>query len=190
MDIRQEAWKQCIDNRGAQEIFKRRAASLNYWMRTRDFLAFAIPLIVGFVATTDWIEKLGSFKGLALAALAVAGLAQVLLSLWSLITRWDEDRAKSIQLVADSSELEVQWRDIGRHDVTGLHSAYVVAKARQLVVDARLAAAEITQPERFVGLRAGLQEIQRPCVKCNNIPATIDPPKKPQKLCPVCRGEM
>ncbi|BAL10571.1 hypothetical protein BJA01nite_01900 [Bradyrhizobium japonicum] len=188
-DIRQEAWKQFIDNRGAHEIFKRRAASLNRWMRTRDFLGVSIPVIVAFVATTDWMDKLGRFKTIALALLAVAGLAQALLSLWSLIARWDEDRAKSIQLMADTSELEVNWRDIGRRDVAGLEAAYEVARARQRVVDARLASAELTQDELRIGMRAGLRELQKPCVTCNEIPATIDPPKKPKKPCPVCGGE-
>ncbi len=189
-ELRNEAWTQFIYARGAHEIFRRRASKLKVYMRIRDFLAVALPVIIAFVATTDFIDKLGGFKAVALAGLAVATAGQVLLSLWSLIARWDESRSVSLQLMNDSNELETQWRDVGKSDVPDLESAYGVAKARQKVVDARLAAEELTEAERLIGLRAGLKELQRRCVECGRIPVTIDPPKKVSKACPVCQGEM
>lgn len=92
-EIREEAWTQFIYARGTSTVFQRRAAYLKRWMQARDFSAIAIPIIIAFVATTDFIEKLGQFKMIALGVLAVAGLIQVLLSSWSLISRWDEERS-------------------------------------------------------------------------------------------------
>lgn len=187
-EIRNEAWKQFIDARGAQEIFNRRATSLKRWMRARDFLAVAIPVIVAFFATTDFIQKIGDLKAFALAVLAIASVGQVLLSFWSLIARWDESRSISLQLSAESNVLEVQWRDIGKGHVKDFELAYNNARARQQLLDAKLATAEITQSERVIGLRAGLKEIPRECMACNNIPSTIDPPWFPGTRCPVCGG--
>ena len=190
-DIRQEAWKQFIDARGAQTIFSRRAASLKRWMQARDFSAIAIPVVVAFVATTDFINSIGQFKNIALAVLAIAGLLQVLLSFWSLIGRWDEERAYSLRAMRDAYDMEVKWREIAKGDVNDLSATYDAAKAQQQVIDLHDIGKEITERERQIGLRSGLKEIPRPCIQCKNIPPTIDPPRwvRSENRCPVCGGK-
>ena len=188
-EIRQEAWKQFIDARGAQTIFSRRASSLKWWMQARDFSAIAIPVVVAFVATTDFISALGNFKVLALAVLAIAGLLQVLLSSWSLISRWDEERSYSLRALRDAYDMEVKWRAIAKGDVADASTAYEAAKAQQQVIDSHDIGREISEAERQIGLRAGLKEVPRPCVECKKIPATIDVPKNIEHRCPICGGE-
>jgi mobilome CxxCx(11)CxxC protein len=188
-EIRQEAWKQFIDARGAQTIFSRRASSLKWWMQARDFSAIAIPVVVAFVATTDFISTLGNFKVLALAVLAIAGLLQVLLSSWSLISRWDEERSYSLRALRDAYDMEVKWRAIAKGDVADLNPAYEAAKAQQQVIDSHDIGREISEAERQIGLRAGLKEVPRACVECKKIPATIDVPKNIEQRCPICGGE-
>ncbi|HLG82515.1 MAG TPA: mobilome CxxCx(11)CxxC protein [Bradyrhizobium sp.] len=189
-DIRQEAWKQFIDARGTYTIFTRRAASLKRWMQARDFSAIAIPVVVAFVATTDFVEKLGSFKAVALAILAIAGLIQVLLSGWSLIARWDEERSYSLRALRDAYDMEAKWREIAKKDVPDLVVAYEAAKTQQRAIDSHDIGKEISESERQIGLRAGLKEIPRACIECKKIPATIDIPKIVNKRCPVCGGEI
>jgi mobilome CxxCx(11)CxxC protein len=188
-EIRQEAWKQFIDARGVYTIFQRRAKRLKFWMQARDFSAIAIPIIVAFVATADFIEKLGQFKAVALAILAVLGVAQVLMSSWSLISRWDEERSYSLRAIRDANSMEVEWRDIAIGAVLDFDAAYARAKAQQQIIDSHDIGKEISESERQIGLRSGLKEVPRECMECKKIPETIDPPKKVTTRCPICGGE-
>ncbi|WP_407121588.1 mobilome CxxCx(11)CxxC protein [Bradyrhizobium sp. STM 3561] len=190
-EIRQEAWTQFINARGTSTVFQRRAAKLKRWMQARDFSAVAIPVITAFVATTDFVDKLGSFKAIALGVLAFAVLMQVLLSAWSLIARWDEERSYSLRALRDANDMEVNWREIAKNLVAGdIEEAFEFARSQQKVIDSHDIGKEISEDERRIGLRAGLKEVPRPCVECKKIPATIDVPKHVVKPCPVCGGEL
>lgn len=188
-DMRREAWNNVIHAQGTYAIFAARLARLKLRTDFRDWFGFiGIPAATAFIGVTEFQPGLAKYRSVALGILAFAALVQALLAGWSIIRRWDEQRAYCSRAMRDSYEQRVAWREIGTGDVPDIGIAYEVRKAQQRIIDSHDIEREITDWEKMFGLRAGLIEVQRKCERCKKIPSSRALPLFVWRRCVVCGG--
>jgi len=186
-DLRQLAWNNVIHAEGTRAVFARRYAALRRWTRVRDVLGLVIPIIVAFLFTTDWVQKFAAYKTLALAFLSFAALAQGLIVVWSILSKWDEELAYSTRAMRDSADIRESWRDVGQGLVADIPQSFAICQTRQRLLDSHDDEKGITAWEMQLGMRAGLIACQRNC-RCGELPHSRKPPRTPAKACIICGG--
>ena len=169
LDERREAsWDRAVDAHGTYEIFARRKRLLSRRTRLRDFLGFLVPILIAAVATAEWI---GKYKAATLASLAVAGLVQAAITVWSFVSRWDEALGYSNRATRDSADLRDSWENIARGRSSNPEFDYKVESARQRITDA-FDAEQGLEGERKYGMRSALFHFRRACGNCCRVPYT------------------
>lgn len=186
-DFRAKAWDNAIHAEGTREVFSRRFNSLYRLTRIRDWLAFAVPILLAFTATAEWLEAEPAAKKLMFGILGAAVAAQLLLALWSLISRWDDNLAYCSRAMRDSYNLKEAWKKIGRNDVLDIRQEYRMRQSQQENIDSHDVQQNISPKEKQIGLRAGLIEVQRKCI-CGNEPKSRNVPFWPRSKCIHCGG--
>jgi mobilome CxxCx(11)CxxC protein len=187
-EIRQAAWNKAVHAEGTYSAFSARSKRFRRLTGFRDFLGLALPVCVVFLLTTTWVQNFSTYRDWALGALGVVAGLQALMTIWSLIARWDEGLAYSIRAIRDSYEMKQAWERIGKNDAQDLPAEYSLRDAQQTIIDSHDIQREITMREKQAGMRAGLFEYQRPCISCKKIPGSPKRPLFVWKRCGVCGG--
>jgi mobilome CxxCx(11)CxxC protein len=190
-DMRREAWSNVVHAQGTYAVFARRASRLKALTDLRDWFGLlAIPATTAFVATAEFTQGLAAYRQDALRALIFAALVQALLAGWSLVRRWDDQRAYCSRAMRDSYEMKVAWQDIGKADVADMKAAYELRKAQQKIIDSHDIERDITDKEKMFGMRSGLLELQKACVGCGVIPTSRKLPLLVlSPRCAICGGK-
>jgi mobilome CxxCx(11)CxxC protein len=118
--------------------------------------------------------------------LGIVAVLQVLVLLWSVLGRWDDELAYALRATRDSYELREAWRRIGRGDVANEELEYQFLSRQQSVVDSHDIEKGITNSEKQLGMRAGLIEFQQ-CV-CGQRPTRHSVPWRKTTRCAICGG--
>lgn len=187
-EMRQAAWNNAINCHGTHTVFSRRLRRFRLLTKLRDFWAFAIPIILGGIAGSDFLHLPETYMSGLKIGLAIAALVQVLFALWAVFSRWDEDLAYSSRGVRDSYEMEQAWRAIGENRVPDLSLEFKIRTDQQKIIDSHDIEKDITSEEKNLGMRNGLIEYQRACAICKEMPTSRSVPWCPKKKCAVCGG--
>ncbi len=185
--LRQQAWDNVVHAEGTRAVFARRAAVLRALTGFRDVLGLSIPVLVAFVATTDWVQNFSSYKTIALAILGGASLIQGLMVIWSFKSKWDEELAYSTRAMRDSYDIKEQWKGIGLGNTQNYRLTFSTLAERQKLLDSHDVEKGITDWEKHFWIRSGLIECQRNCI-CTNLPTSRKPPRWPRSKCVICGG--
>jgi len=185
--IQGEAWDNVVHSEGTRTIFEDRGRVLKARVKIRDFLSVFVPIVVAFIYSTDWIAKYPDYKNLALVLLSIVGVFQVLMSAWSLVSKWDEDLAYSSRAVRDNYEQREGWKELAKGQAPDFAHTFTLMKDRQKLIDSHDSERDISASDRQSGMRAGLILCQRPCV-CGIVPQSAKKPLWVRKPCTVCGG--
>src|SRR3989304_6903481 len=93
--LRQECWDRAIQTFGTAYLFEIRARRLQRRTRSLTFLGIVVPVTVGGI-----ILSFGASPRVMPYILAIAGLlsiVQLIGSTWSLVARWDDALAYSLE---------------------------------------------------------------------------------------------
>lgn len=184
---RRNAWNYALYAEGTKAVFDARARSLRLRITVRDFVGIGVPIVLAYVLGSEFLEPLRPYRNIATGILAIAALLQILLVLWSLLRHWDEELAYSIHAIRESNSLKDAWMRIGQGDTQNLEVEYEWLKHQQEIVDSHDAQKMITNAEKRLGMRAGLIEFQRECVR-GHTPTTRAMPFWPKVKCDICGG--
>jgi mobilome CxxCx(11)CxxC protein len=172
-----------LHNIGTVYIFEQRAARLQIRLKLITFTGLVVPLIIGALVASFGTH----FAGLA-AVLIVGGfvvIAQLVLSLWSLVAGWVSGYEQSIRSVVANLDLKQAFDSLAKNSTATtqeLQSQLDVLKAldgsrRQIDHTGNAPSAA----ELRMGMRSALRELAKSCVKCNEIPYDMTPTE-----CEVC----
>jgi mobilome CxxCx(11)CxxC protein len=133
---------------------------------------------------------LSQYREWELGALAVAGLAQFIVTLWSVISRWDEELAYASRAARDSYELKTAWVRIGKGEADDPEVSYRVTSEQQRIIDSHDIEKDFTDAERRYGMRSALFERQVECNVCQQKPKSTRIPWFVWHRCGSCGGKM
>lgn len=187
-EIRSTAWDNALYCHGTYIIFSRRLKCFRYLTRLRDFWGFAIPIILSVIAGSDTLSLSDEYLKYLKILLGVAALVQILISLWAVLSRWDDGLAYSQRAVRDAYEMRRAWVVIGRGQVSDIGAEFATRTKQQDVIDSHDIGQDISTKEKCLGMRNGLIEYRRQCAGCKTIPSSRRLLWRPKTKCVVCGG--
>jgi mobilome CxxCx(11)CxxC protein len=165
-DLKVQAWGQALHAHGTSEVFRKRADRLSWRTRLRDFLGIALPVGLGVVAANT-NQTVTAF---AIPIVGILAGLQLLLVIWSIMSRWDEEYWYSINAMRENSSLCTTWERIARLSGPALFDRTMIQD--QLILD-RDSSKGITEKEKRFGMRAGLFRYAKACAGCGEVPKTM-----------------
>lgn len=180
--IREECWNQALYCFGTSYIFETRARRLRRCLRAIVFLGIATPALLGTTVATygpdSWLT------GVLIAVTSVLGLVQVIVSVWALVARWDDDFSYAGESQTANRSLYDKYRLLASNPPPTL----VEANAQYAVISTEAQARattderqQITDKEKRKGMRAGLRQLKRQCLSCGKVPVSMK-----STACDVC----
>ncbi len=160
---------------GTAYIFERRVAPLRIALKVLAFSSLAGPISIGAL-----VVAVGTTANLVLWALAVAAalsVIQIILSLWSLVARWQDNLSYYLESKVDNYTLADRFYSLGNNTVLPDNkwridfSVLDALGYNRTQLDLRH---DITDEEKRMGMRSALRQYQRKCTACQKIPNSLD----------------
>jgi mobilome CxxCx(11)CxxC protein len=156
---------------GTAKIFERRLQQLNKLRNAITYLGIVVPLLVGAAVLsfgTKWLPY-------AIAPAGLLGVAQLALSAWSLVAKWDDKHAYAISAAKAQTKLFNSWDSLAKRPPDDIDR-----RISELdIEDQRLEEADIAQhisaSEKRYAMRATLYHFGTPCARCSQTPASMQP---------------
>lgn len=176
---REQCWDHAIYTFGTGFIFETRAKKLRRALRWLTFLGIAVPVAIGGIVLSFGTQSAALPFLLALAG--VLAVAQLVLSVWSLVAAWNDNLAYAVESARSNYRLATRYEDLGRNAPADLETHFSILAAERQAREDQDIARDLAEREKRMGLRAGLRKLQRACVSCKNVPMDMKPSD-----CPVC----
>lgn len=170
--------KKCFEKRfysfGTTKIFEKRVKSYRLKLKIIAFLGLLSPVLLGgFVAAFSSDNQI--LTNILLPVCGLLTILQAIMSLWSLVSKWDDVHAYSIsavknntRLTNDFDQLTNQTESKIKRDFPRLFDEF----NRQEIEDT---AQSVTTKEKRFAMRESLFQYKNKCPTCNKIPETLTP---------------
>jgi len=171
MDIRIHCREKAFFAFGTARIFERRLRQLSGLRNWITYLGIVVPLLIGGVALSFDTKVLPYL----IIPAGLIGLVQLALSAWSLVAKWDDRHAFSLNALQAQTRLFNAWDALAKYNPPD-----IAAKAAELgEEDQRQEAQDLTQliskQEKNYGMRAALFHFGNECVTCKLRPTSLKP---------------
>lgn len=178
--LRRECWEKRFYSFGTTKIFEKRAADLNKKRRLITFFGLVPILTVGAFILSFTTESI--FIKVILIPIALSAIIlQTILSLWSIIARWDERYTYAIGAIKGNARLTSTFDNFAKypveileHDIEKFREEYTKQETEDLTQD-------ITNEEKRFAMRSALFQYRSRCPTCGEIPNSMVP-----KNCDAC----
>lgn len=183
---RSECWNNALRAFGTAYILERRAGRIRTKRRVIAFLGLVVPVLVGIIATK--VSKNSPVPEWLITSASAASAAQAVVSIWSLIARWEDTLSDCIRGANKNYDLQVRWEGLppeGDAKVEAEYPTLLKAASEQRESDIRQL---ISSREKTIGMRAALHHSQRECARCNKTPSSETIPffELIARRCKVC----
>ena len=178
--------RRCADEalkaHGTAYIFEKRAAKIRLRIMVLSFLGIAGPASVGAIISTYSLDY-KTTKWVLLIAGTIA-IVQLLLSVWSLVSCWNDKLAYYLESKSSNYNLSSQYQKLFQN--ASISNLGFDSELSVLDREAEIRAAldnnhDVSDKEKRMGMRYGLRRYQRPCASCNEVPTDMKSTK-----CGVC----
>jgi mobilome CxxCx(11)CxxC protein len=114
----------------------------------------------------------------ALWIAGIVSLAQLILTAWSLINRWQDRHAYALASMVDNYKIAQKYEHLGKNPPGDLKEF----KFRQELLNAESSTRDtldyqqgLSEKERRRGMRVALRQYQRACAGCREVPKSLKP---------------
>jgi mobilome CxxCx(11)CxxC protein len=181
--IQLDSWNNAVYAFGTADIFERRTRLFQRKLQWLGYIGLAGPLLVGLLALGFGATSY-SVKSIIPIAIVV-GIAQVLISAWSLVSDWTGNLAYARESATANAELAARYQQLARsapeYRHTDLRHKFDLLFVEDSARRQRDLGRSITDCERRRGLRAGMRQFERECSACRQVPVSMTPTQ-----CEVC----
>ncbi|GAB3679681.1 mobilome CxxCx(11)CxxC protein [Salinisphaera aquimarina] len=158
-------------------IFERRFAVYQLRLRVLTYLGIVTPAVVGITYVTYGDESTLTLCFVALAG--ILGTIQLIVSLWAVVARWDEELEYSEESSLENRRLSLIFDTHARMpEVSGAEATVLVGNANRDLesLEARDRLKSVSDGEKRYGYRAALFEKDLVCKCCDKTPSSIEKP--------------
>jgi len=171
---REDCWDKAIHAFGTAYIFEQRFYKSRNKQRLLTFLGLAVPVLVGGVTVAFFgIEQLKPFLGGLIVLSALASTAQLMVTIWSLVEKWDDQTIYGSESSVDNYEISRLYAEFAKNNPVDFKSKYELLNVRNSIRSIEDGKRGVTEPEKRRGMRAGLRRFQRPCAGCKQVPVDL-----------------
>lgn len=176
--ISDEKRRSCADAsllcHGTAYIFEKRAKKIRKQIYTLSFLGIAGPASVGAIVGTFKLSTHNVEYVLLVAG--VIAIIQLLFSIWSLVSKWNDNFSYYLESKAANYRLSKRYDDLCKTTAIAEHDFDV--QFGELEKEAELRATldnqhDIEDKEKRMGMRYGLRQYQRQCSGCGEVPKSM-----------------
>ena len=171
VDLRNTAWANVIHSYGTFAVFSERVRRLNIRRRLRDFFGIALPVVVGFF----YANVIGAYQKYLLYVLGLFALAQLLVVIWSLVSKWDDDYAYAANATRENETMSQEWERVAKSSANDIKSYFEITQKQDDKIQEGDRAQNITQKERRFGMRSALLYRRKACDICKLVPKDMYP---------------
>lgn len=181
----QNARLQCHENKlhcyGKSYIYGGRVNKYERRLRIISFIGIIIPLMFGGYVLTYGTNSISN------TSISIAGailLIQLFFSVLSLVFKWDDELAYSLEATRDHNLLSQDFKNLGQFspvNIDDFMSRYNILNEKLKSRNEQDIKHDLSDKERIKGMRWTLREFSKPCIVCLSIPYEM---KKTD--CPVC----
>jgi mobilome CxxCx(11)CxxC protein len=173
---------QALHHYGTAYIFEKRAARTRWKIKLLNFFGIAAPAAVGATIATyafndAWMETILIFAG-------AIGLAQLLVTIWSIVSKWDDQLSYCMESKSANYRLSSLYDDLRSKQwlstIDFQTELSFIGQESQFRSDLDHRE-DITDKEKRMGMRSGLRRFGRQCRACNEVPKSTK-----SKNCDVC----
>lgn len=169
--------KHCIDRAfyayGTSRIFESRAQSLGKKRNAITFLGIAVPLTVGSL-----ILSFGTMPAILPVLVWIAGAigtVQLILSMWSIVARWDEQYSYAITAMLANTRIFNTWERLSKNQPPNLKDLVYEVDAEDQRQEQSDLTQHISEKEKRFAMRASLYYKGCACAVCKTKPASMKP---------------
>ncbi|MBD3812838.1 MAG: hypothetical protein IE917_11555 [Betaproteobacteria bacterium] len=155
---------------GTAYIFESRSRSLRFMLRILSFLSLAVPLSVGGIAMATADAKL---LPVIVTISGILSIPLFVLTLWSLVFRWEERLAASEHACKANNELKNGWEDLARYKGPDAEEKFRVLLDRDRVQEQSDVKQDVSAKEKRQMMRASLIQYRRKCATCGVQPTSM-----------------
>ncbi|OXA93782.1 mobilome CxxCx(11)CxxC protein [Flavobacterium hercynium] len=180
-NIRNECHNNKFHCYGKSYIYGERVNKYERRLRLINFIGLIVPLIFGGYVLTygnNYIQSL---------SLYVAGpilLIQLIFSALALVFKWDDELAYSLEATRDHNLLAQDFKTLGQFppaSVDDLTIKYNILNEKLKFRNEQDVKHDLTNKERIKGMRWSLREFNKECIRCHEIPYSME-----KSTCAVC----
>jgi mobilome CxxCx(11)CxxC protein len=182
LKIHTECWDEALHCFGTAAIFRKRANRARLRLRILTFLGIVVPASVGGLVLSFGTDF--QYKNLVIVFASIFGLIQLVLSIWSLVAKWEDSFAYSLESLSVNDRLSSLFQELAKAipiDSMELKTRYELLQAENRDRRARDNQQLITEKEHRFGMRAALRQFQRTCISCKKVPTSLTPTN-----CDIC----
>lgn len=156
---------------GTARVFARRQHRLSTLRNCITYLGIVVPLTVGAVALSFDSKVLPFF----IVPAGVLGIAQLALSAWSLVAKWDDRHASALASLQAQTRLFNEWDYLAKTNPPDIAARIDSLNAEDRRQEAQDLTQGVTKKEQNFGMRAALFQFGNKCPTCGIRPVSLLP---------------
>ena len=107
-----------------------------------------------------------------LPVVGIATVAQLVLSVWALVNKWDNAYQESVSANNQNAELQAEWEGVINAPADNIGPEYERVRRQHLKQAQRDEQQNVSDKERRRGMRAALFKFQTACAVCKRVPSS------------------
>jgi mobilome CxxCx(11)CxxC protein len=171
--MRRQAWRGALDAFATGYMFEHRQRQLRWNLRRLSFVGLAVPLIVGTAVLTFGVASSSWVYVLWMAG--ILGAAQVVISLWALVARWEESLSHASESASANHDLSKRFRAIAENppELASFSYRLDMLLAENMQREQADYRQDLTDAEKRRGHRAALRHFDKKCKGCDQVPTSL-----------------
>ncbi|MFK5893375.1 MAG: hypothetical protein QM504_09175 [Pseudomonadota bacterium] len=176
--IEEEIKKDCWDKRfysfGTAKIFEQRARQLYTKRQWIVFLGLLSPVTIGaFVASFSINSE--ALKTYIIPIAGTVAVIQAVLSIWSLVMKWDERYSYAISAIKINTNITSEFEALAKTKPTYIKNNIKRMNEIYLRQEIEDSSQHITDKEKRYAMRHALFQYKNECKTCLKIPSSLSP---------------
>ena len=181
-ELRKECWNRALLTLGTSYVFSKKVALFKKLIRIITVLGIVVPLLLGSIVATYGAES--NIIVWALIIAAPVSIVQLVLSGVSLVYKWDDILAYSLESQSDNRVLSDEYQSLAKFPPTNLsefETKLEILKTKETARTNQDDKITFSDKENRLGMRYGLLIFKRKCEGCKEQPVSMKSSK-----CDIC----
>ncbi|HCV03762.1 MAG TPA: hypothetical protein DG048_14030 [Pseudoalteromonas sp.] len=174
----EELKKECVAKKiysyGTAQIFKKRQQDYAKKIKRITLLGLFSPVFIG-ASVASFSAENDVVKFLVIPFCGLVTIFQALLSLRSIVYKWDDEYSYSMTSVAVNTRLTNEYESLAKKSEIEIIARLPVLNSEYQIQEAADNQRNITDSEVRYGMRSALFQYKCKCGTCNNVPRDLNP---------------
>lgn len=173
--LRQESWNNALHTFGKAYVYNKRAGRYGFLVNLLKVFGIVVPVAVGATALGYGFQSAVLQNAIALAI--PLSIIQLLISVFAVTFKWDDELAYSYESSNDYNNLSEEFKVLGNlppNNFQKLQDEVKIANTKLRLRGEQDSKHNIKEWELRMGMRYALREFKRECYGCKKIPISME----------------